>query len=142
ISFSFTVKNVGTLPTPVGNWSDRIVISTDKIYGNADDLPLNPNAYVAHAGVLNPGDSYTVNITSASGLTLPDGISGDFYVMVLTDALNSVNEGPFEGDNATSSNSTFHVNLAPYPDLMVENVAVTHTSYSGNLPVSWTDAYR
>ena len=105
-------------------------------------MPLNPSAFIAHNGVLQPGDSYTVNITSGNNLTLPDGISGDYYLIVFTDALNNVNEGPFEGDNATNADNTFHVSMANYPDLKVESLGVTVPDASGNVTVTWNTANR
>src|SRR5262249_2540586 len=40
------------------------------------------------------------------------------------------------------SDNTFHVALAPYPDLLVENLAVTGPSADGRITVSWNTANR
>lgn len=135
ITYSFTVRNVGSLATPSANWTDRAVLSTDTILGNGDDIPLG---FFPHNGVLNPGESYSLTNTFA----LPDGISGDYYVIVFTDAGNAVNEFVFENDNTTVSTSTFHVNLAPYPDLRVENLAVTGPDANHVYSVAWNTANR
>ena len=68
ISFSFNVENVGRVTTPVGNWQDRVVLSSNPILGDADDLPL---CTFAHSGALDPDAGYTVTET----VHLPDGIS-------------------------------------------------------------------
>ena len=49
---------------------------------------------------------------------------------------------PLEGDNVTVSDSAFHVNLAAYPDLQVEGLAVTGPDAAGTYTVSWTTANR
>ena len=132
-TLTYTVTNVGNQPTQVPNWYDEAVLSTDKIFGNADDIPI---ASFAHTGVLAPGQSYTVTPT----VTLPDGISGDYYLILFTDSTNVVNEGPLEGDNTTVSPSTFHINLAPYPDLRVQNLAATGPDASDTFHVTWNTA--
>ena len=51
----WTVANKGESST--GNqWTDRLVLSSDAIYGNADDVVL---VTAAHFGALAPGESYT-----------------------------------------------------------------------------------
>jgi hypothetical protein len=132
-TLTFTVTNVGNQPTQVGNWYDQAVLSTDKIFGNADDIPL---ASFAHTGVLNPGQSYTIT----PNVNLPDGISGDYYLILNTDSTSVVNEGPLEGDNATTSAATFHINLAPYADLQVQNLAVSGPDASDVFHATWSTA--
>jgi subtilase family serine protease len=114
-SFSWVVENVGLGATATGSWSDRVVLSLNTTLGDADDLVLGT---FAHNGVLAPGGSYTATFSA----TLPDGISGDYYVFVKTDVGSAVNEGLQEGNNSTASATTFPVTLAPYPDLIVNSI--------------------
>jgi RHS repeat-associated protein len=106
ISVSYTVKNVGSRATVESAWNDRVVLSTNAILGDGDDMSLG---IFPHYGNLNPGSSYTVNQT----VQLPDGINGDYYLIVESDSGNAVTEFLLEGDNATASNGTFHCSLAP-----------------------------
>src|SRR5262249_20701666 len=110
VTFDYTVQNVGTKPTNTGSWSDRVALSLNTIYGDSDDLTLG---VFPHSGVLGPGGLYTATQT----VNLPDGITGDYHLIVETDTSNNVNEFLLEGDNVTASASTFHVNLDNYPDL-------------------------
>jgi hypothetical protein len=135
ITYSFNVANVGSTNTVVANWVDRAVLSTDTILGNADDIPLG---FFPHTGVLNPGDSYSVT----NQFTLPDGLSGDFHIIVQTDAGDAVNEFIFGVNKTTVSTNTFHVNLAPYPDLRVENLAVSGPDANNNYTITWNTANR
>jgi hypothetical protein len=137
VNFDFTVQNVGTKATGATSWSDRVVLSTDTILGNSDDLTLSPSTF-SHTGALNAGDQYKATVSA----TLPDGISGDYYLIVQTDSNNQVNEFVLEGDNVTASTSTFHINLANYPDLTVENLSATAPDHNGAFTVTWNTANR
>src|SRR5207249_4332497 len=112
VNFDFTVKNVGSLATGATAWNDRAVLSTNTIFGDADDIVLTPSVF-RHTGTLNPGDSYKATVSA----TLTEAISGDYYLIVQTDSGNEVFEFLLEGDNVTPSAGTFHISLAPYPDL-------------------------
>src|SRR5262249_21268171 len=118
-------------------WSDRVVLSTDTILGNSDDIALTPSTF-AHTGALNAGDQYKATVSA----TLPDGISGDYYLIVQTDSNNQVNEYLLEGDNVTASGGTFHVNLASYPDLKVESLGTSSPDHNGTFTVTWNSANR
>src|SRR5690606_34836853 len=69
-SIGFRVSNVGNLSTPSVTWIDRVVISSDLIYGNGDDIEIGVKS---HAGPLADGSFYDVIVD----VSLPDGVSGD-----------------------------------------------------------------
>ncbi len=141
ITFSWTVTNEGQAPTNVADWSDRAVLSLDTTYGDSTNIPLGTNNGVfAHSGVLAVGASYTATET----VTLPDGISGNYYIIVQTDAVDQVDESAIgRGDSITvasggpNNNGTFTVSLAPYPDLFVQGLTVNGPNAAGNFSVSW-----
>ncbi|HWI59241.1 MAG TPA: LamG-like jellyroll fold domain-containing protein, partial [Bacillota bacterium] len=135
IAYSFNVANIGNATTAVPNWMDRAVLSSDSILGNSDDIPLG---FFPHSGMLNVGDAYGVNNT----FTLPDGLSGDYYLIVQTDAGSAVNEYLFKGDNITVSSNAFHVDVAPYPDLVVENLKVAGPDGNNAFSITWNTANR
>ena len=132
---SFTVKNAGRSPTPDATWQDRVVLSADTILGNADDLPLG---FFSHAGVLPPNATYGVT----NALNLPDGIEGDFYLIVQTDHGNTVGEFLLEGDNALVSDQPFKVTRANYPDLRVEGLSVAGPDANDVFTITWDTANR
>ena len=134
-TISFTVKNVGSLATGIAGWTDRAVLSLDSIIGNGDDIPLGS---FVHSGALGIDEGYTVT----TSVNLPDGLSGDYYLLVETDTGNAVNEFLLEGDNVTASAGTFRVNLAPYADFKVEDLAVSGPDASGVFSVGWNTANR
>ena len=135
IPLSYEVSNVGNLATNASTWTDRVVLSTNNVYGDADDLQL---ALIIHHGALEPGGSYSVSQT----LTLPDGLPGTYYLLVKTDSSNAVDEILQEGDNTTCTVNPFVVGLRDYPDLVVENLAVSGPDPSGNWQIGWNLANR
>ena len=134
VNFSFNVKNVGSVATPVANWTDRVVISQNTTLGDADDVQLG---IFPHTGALNPGGEYVLNQSAK----LPDGITGNYYLIVQTDFANSVNEFVLEGDNVSLSQDPFAVQIAPYPDLVIESLAVS-APVSNVYTISWNSANR
>ena len=135
VTLSYTVQNIGSVATPTSTWTDRVVISKNTILGDGDDYELGT---FAHNGILNSGGSYTTNVTA----TLPQGVSGPYYVIVQTDFGNNVNEFVLEGDNVTASATTFNINLAQYPDLKVEGLTVTGPDVANVFTLNWTTANR
>src|SRR5262249_16662103 len=55
-NITWRVSNIGSAASPVGQWSDRIVLSSDDTLGNADDISLGT---IAHTGALASGGSYS-----------------------------------------------------------------------------------
>lgn len=135
-TISFRVDNLGNLATAAVTWVDRVVLSTDKVYGNADDVEV---AVFSHSGPLNATSSYS--ITNAP-ITIPDGISGNYYVIVRTDHTNTVTEFVLEGDNETVSESPIAITRADYPDLVIENLSVSGPDGGGVRTATWTLANR
>src|SRR5207244_13063542 len=78
ITVSFTVTNVGQRDTREKDWRDRIFLSSDPSL-DSSDIELDD---AARNGILNVGDKYTVTRT----MRLSDGISGNYYILVYTDA--------------------------------------------------------
>ncbi|MCS7091075.1 MAG: CARDB domain-containing protein [Verrucomicrobiota bacterium] len=128
-SFRYSVTNVGSLPTPVNRWFDRVVLSSDPAV-SADDIELG---LYPHDGGLSPGQGYAVTQT----VRLPDGLSGSFYVVVKVDATDTVNEFLLEGDNELATDNPFSIGLASYPDLRIENLALVGPDTNQMYRVRW-----
>ena len=135
VTFSFNVKNVGSAATPTGDWTDRVVLSANTILGDADDVQLG---IYAHSGALDSAAGYLVTRSA----TLPEGIDGDFHLIVQTDYGNAISEFLLEGDNVTPSEGTFHVTRKAYPDLVVEDLAVSGPDAAKNYTLQWKTANR
>ena len=70
-----------------------------------------------------PADSSIVVIRN---VTLPNGIEGDYYLHLVIDPTNRICEQN-ETNNVTHGSTSTHVNLSPYPDLIVRNLVTDDT---------------
>jgi hypothetical protein len=110
---------------------DAVYLSLDQNLNTATDANIGSTV---HSGALEPGQSYTASLP----VTLPQKISGNYWLIVLTDASNAVYENVFEGDNWTTS-SPLLVILTPPPDFVVDDVHGPAAALSGkSLEVEWT----
>jgi len=128
----WVVTNTGTGATENFSWRDRVFLSRDDVL-DADDILLGSALNPSH---LNPGEGYSESLTVA----LPEGLTGDFRIIVFTDSNNSVPELEGENDNVTVSGA-FTVKLAPPPNLIVDSVIAPARAFSGGLlSLTWTVA--
>lgn len=87
-SVSWTVTNNGTAATPVGNsWTDRLYLSSLP-YINSSDASVELLGSWPNVSALDTGQSYTRNVTLS--MPLRHG-TGQYYLFLLTDALNANN---------------------------------------------------
>ena len=130
IDVDWTVTNVGSRATNSTGWLDSVYLSTDALLDASDTLLGS----VANSSFLNGGESYA----STASLQLPETISGDFYVIVVTDRLGDVQEID-DDNNALAANQTMTVELAPQPDLQVSEILAPLQGFSGQvINLSWT----
>src|SRR5207248_6729754 len=113
LTVSWTVSNQGIGTTRVGSWTDRLLLSRDPVR-SGDDVVLGD---FGRTGYLRPGESYTRQV----GVTLPQGISGTYYLIAATDLGNAVKEFVFEFNNELAS-AAFPVTVSPSPDLVVSDI--------------------
>ena len=129
---AWVVTNAG-FSVATGPWVDRVYLSaTNQLNTNQDKL-LGEFTF---PGVLNPGQSVQLIHTVTVG---SQGVSnGLYYISVLTDATNSVNEGFSENNNAGISISNINVYLTSLPDLVVSSVSAPANGIGGQpVGVSW-----
>ncbi|HMC68018.1 MAG TPA: CARDB domain-containing protein, partial [Mycobacteriales bacterium] len=84
IDVAWRVRNAGDTATGVGPWKDRILLSTDGVIDPGDTML----GEVFHTGPLAPDATYS----STATVTLPEGTSGSFEVLVLSDVEDVVFE--------------------------------------------------
>ena len=135
---SWTVTNTGNGGTSASQWYDNIYLSTDQTldigtgaFGNNTDVLL---ASVANPSYLAPGDSYT----SSASFTLPEGLSGPYYIILQTNAATAAPEQTSQDDQIAAS-SVFGIQTPPLPDLLVTNVVAPPDAFSGqSTTLTWT----
>ena len=79
---SYTVTNEGTRETRVDSWLDRVFLSRDPSLDRYDTMIGELNHQEDGETYLEIGESYVGLVD----VRIPDGIDGDFYVIVMTDS--------------------------------------------------------
>lgn len=125
---TWTVTNIGNRDTREKSWIDRVYLSRDPSL-DSGDTELGD---FSHNGILNTTDHYTATLD----VRLPDGIGGDYYLLVFTDATVSgkigvpgLNGGggmgtvlEFQGEGNNITPGFMPVLATPPPDLQVTAV--------------------
>ncbi len=83
ITVDWTVSNIGTRATREDLWTDRVFLSRDSSLDTGD---ISLGDFIRH-GKLEAGSSYQASVD----VRLPDGISGNFYLLVQTDTTARTN---------------------------------------------------
>ena len=131
LTIIWTVGNFGLAATSAEWWHDDVYLSTDPFL-SSDDLRIGS---VIRSNRLVAGQEYT----ASRDLEIPIDLSGNFYVIVVTDSGNRVEEGAGESNNVLASSSTVTVTLSPVPDLAVVSVSAPTEAFSAqSMVISWT----
>ena len=126
----WTVTNAGTGKASSFGWNDVIYLSKEEVLNTGNATKLGA---VFHSGDMNAGGSYI----QRTMVRLPDTISGNYYVHVVTDWNNSVYEHATE-DNNTGRSGLVNIIMAPPADLVVTRVDIPGTAQTGGkLAMSW-----
>jgi hypothetical protein len=113
-------------------WNDRVYLSRLPVF-NPDSATVIGT--FSRSGALRKDSSYTV--TRAH--TLPNGLSGDYYVFVETNSDRRVFENQAVSNNRGRSDNAMRVQLSPWPDLQVTSLQVPDSlNAGGRMAVTWT----
>ncbi|MCR5864424.1 pre-peptidase C-terminal domain-containing protein [Aquincola sp. J276] len=136
VTVSWSVRNHGTGAGLTDAWTDTVVLSTNTVFGDADDILLGS---FRHEGGLAQGGVYSRTET----MFAPPGRSGRFHVLVKTDAENQVFEHGGEADNTDSPAAPLDLMTRPYADLEMGGVSAQANAQSGGtVAVTWTVTNR
>ena len=116
-------------PSPVV-WTDTVYLASGPTLDTTTDLKLGD---IVHNGALAAGATYTEDAT----FTLPDGLSGTFYVFVVTDSADQVFE-PDKSNNTADAANTTVVSSKP-AQLVVTGTSSPASADPGQvIPMTWT----
>jgi len=140
---TYTVTNTGSdTPVKQSAWDDLFYLSRDEFLDLRSDRFLG---FHRHSGGLAAGAGYDVSRT----LDVPRGLTGSFYVFVVTDPLGSgrprgdVFEGADELNNATAGAVPMILEQPPPSDLQIEQIVIPSAAQSGDpITVRWTVSNR
>jgi len=119
---SWRVANEGAAATAATTLRDDVYLSADTVL-DGGDIWLG-RTY--HHGALGPGASYE----ESRSVTPPDGLSGTFYFLVMTDLTNQVFERAGEANNVTVADPPTPVYLVA-PDLEIVSVDAPTAALAG-----------
>ena len=118
-SISYTVSNNGSSATHTPRWKDAIYLSQrPQLDDSATLLSL-----LQHNAVLEPDSSYTQN----TSVTIPNNITGNWYLFVKTDVNNDVFEYTYEDNNIYRSDTSVSIRV---PDLSVQSITLSSNHIS------------
>ncbi|MDA3787937.1 MAG: PKD domain-containing protein, partial [Desulfobacula sp.] len=120
ININWTIKNVEQART-LTSWNDKIYLSLDVNLNPEEDILLKT---VGSGGSLNAQADYARSITA----NIPNGISGDYYLILYADASNEV---PESNENNNSAASAVSIELTPPPDLQITSFTIPSEGISG-----------
>jgi parallel beta-helix repeat protein len=120
VTITFEVTNIGEARTSATYWQDGIYLSNDNRLSQ-DDYFLGE----LRGNSLNPTEKYTSN----GEITLPNGISGTYYLFVLTDRTKANRNEILHSNNQTSI--PVLIELSPSPDLNLVDVGLPSEIYLG-----------
>ncbi len=146
INIHYKVTNQGAGITYPGYWTDTVWLTTDLDRPDSWKGDIRLGSF-NHDGPLEVGEFYTQDV----GVTLPEHISGEYYLMVWSDAYDRVYEQAFdinvnpdaphdlEGSNFRGTPLT--VLYTPPADLEVMDVQAPATAVGGEqVSLAWTVA--
>ena len=106
VNLAWTVLNSGPGDTRSTSWTDEIILSTvDNLNTAADETVLGD---VNHSGDIASGSSYD----ASASVTLPQGISGAYFLFVVADVSDSVSESTYANNQLSVPLS---ITLTPPP---------------------------
>lgn len=130
VEIKWTVTNAGPGKVNGKAWWDIIYLSKEPVLNLANAIKLG---LYRESNDLNDGASYTKTAT----VKIPDTVSGNYYVFVVTDESDRVYEHAGENNN-TGRSEVVNIILTPPVDLAVPKVEVPATAISGEkVAINW-----
>jgi len=134
VTVSWEVYNQGAVAPVENTWSDRVYYSQVDTFNTAYATSVG-TVFKYNGSTLLPDSTYEKSLS----FTLPNGISGQYYVYVHTDQANNVFEHTYDDNNISRSLIPINVDLSPYPDLIVTDIQLPDTIYAdSSVNITWS----
>jgi hypothetical protein len=132
IQVDWTVTNLGSRATRESFWFDTVYLSRDPSLGIYADTSFSPESIALGSfdhGVSLSNDAGNNSYNGQLNVTLPQGISGDFYIVVFTDGVSIFNTRSdvipeFQGEGRHIMAVPLHIDPKPLPAPQVSNVII------------------
>lgn len=131
LGVDWVVRNIGAGGTGSSSWTDQVFLSPDTVLNLSLDTRLGT---VTALTALDSGQTYM----QSEVFTIPERMSGQFYVIVRTDRYRGITETD-ENNNDRITASPITINLPDLPDLQAQVLVVPPAAISGTkMEVGWT----
>lgn len=133
----WTIKNLGQATTLTSFWYDQVYLSVDTFWNATSDIFVYQKKKF---GPLPPGATYTLT----ENITIPNGLSGNYYFILVADKNNLNNDADFSNNIFVARDGmgdplVTTITLTPPPDLQVTSFTGPTSGFSGQgLAVNWT----
>lgn len=128
---SWEVSNVGGGATLADKWTDAVYLSTDNVLSPDTDVLLHRETRRTPLGA---GEKYTRDLS----VVLPNGIAGDYYLLVRTDAEGEAQDAD-PANNLGVVATPIRITLSDPVDFDVADVTAPQTGVAGQpVTVVWT----
>jgi len=131
----WVTQNIGQAPTLANYWYDALYLSKDTIWNGHTDL------HIKEWPIYGPMDVME-QFTENQKFKIPDGMSGDYYLMMVADYSKISDSTQYTIDSNRVNNLKMvpiHIELTPSPDLQITTFEAPNQGYSGQpIQVEWT----
>ena len=133
MAVSWSVTNAASAAA-AGSWTDSLYLSPNPAFTPANSVFLGAYSY---PDPLAPGATYN----QVQSPLIPSNVHGTYYLAVVTDSSNHVQECSGENNNTMVSAGTVVIPITIQPDLMVPRVSAPAGAFSGQaVTVTWVVA--
>ena len=122
LTISWTVTNIGSRGSAISSWYDALYLSLNPVFDGTARRVLRQR----RSSFLDPADGYMSETT----LRLQQNTIGLYYVFIITDEWRWIDDYD-RVNNLGRSDSPVDIRLTPPPDLVVTNVFIPESGYSG-----------
>jgi len=129
VTVNWRVVNAGGNSTDGKGWQDKVYLSKTAVLDEQEAVVLGT---FQRPMSLDQGEGYTMQ----KNLTIPAGITGDYYLLVKADAEDRIFEYDYEHNNLAVSAQPLHIVT---PDLVVTHISAPASAASGKaITIGWT----
>lgn len=114
VAVQWAVKNNGPGDVVLITQTDKIFLSSSPVFDLLTATELGEAVYYLNQAA-------NTSLIRQRTVTLPNGLSGDYYIHVVADFNDNVNEGLNENNN--TNQAAISLTLPPWPDLQVTTLA-------------------
>ncbi len=122
---SWAVKNIGSGAVLGSRWQDDLYLSTQATFVPDSATLIGSKTHEFDLAVDSLYNSETT-------ITLPNGLQGDYYLFVITDARETVFENDLEENNRQRSATAAQIQLSPWADLLVSSITLPDSANVGD----------